>query len=233
MAVGVGKLGAFVLFKIFYDAKKEKFIYEDCLADKKTRQVIFIGDHDVVPKAKERYSKEFEGEKSENVLDMEPLKVLTIISRDPEFTTVAGALQIAKVYKSGHNKYFGVMWESIKGKPHFLGRPYLQFQKPDVRYFDPDTLVIHEIELPETLTVISETLFGEYVSFVEKCFPNGKRLLKLSKADRSLLLEVLKHSFYKSVVNNLQNPAINEQEEEQQGSGPRREWKGVYRSSSR
>ena len=61
-----------------------------------------------------------EREVSENVLDMEPLKVVTIMSRNkPEFTTVAGAIQIAKVYRSGHSEFFGVMWESIKGKPYF------------------------------------------------------------------------------------------------------------------
>ncbi|MEO5778031.1 MAG: hypothetical protein ABIQ27_14105 [Flavobacterium sp.] len=206
----------FVLFKIYYDTGEQKFVYDDCLAEKKTRHVVFIGDDDVIPIAKELCTKEFQGNNSDNVLDMEPLKVVTVISRDPEFTTVAGALQIAKIYKSGHNEFFGVMWESIKGKPHFLGKSYQQFEKPEVRYFDPDTLVIHEIELPEYLDIISENLFGEYISFVEKCYPNGKLKTKLSRAERNLLLEVLKHSFYKSVVNDLQDGAINEQEEAQQ-----------------
>jgi hypothetical protein len=207
----------FVLFKIFYNTDEQKFVYDDCLAEKKTRHVVFIGDVDVVPVAKELCIKEFQGNNSDNVLDMEPLKVVTIVSRDPEYTTVAGALQIAKVYKSGHNEFFGVMWESIKGKPHFLGKSYQLFEKPEVRYFDPDTLVIHEIELPEYLTsIISESLFGEYTSFVEKCYPNGKLKKKLSRAERNLLLEVLKHSFYQSFVNDLQDPAIDDQEEPQE-----------------
>jgi len=146
---------------------------------------------------------------------MEPLKVLTIMSRDrAEFTSIMGALQIAKVYKSGHNEMFGVMWPSIKGKPHFLGKEYKLFEKPDVRYFDPDTLVIHEMALPEYLDVISETLFGDYVSFVEKCYPNGNLTTNLSKSERKILLEVMKHAFYNSVVNDLQDSTINDQQEE-------------------
>lgn len=207
------KLQQFVLFKIFYDPQEQKFVFVDCLAEKKSRQVVFIGDQ--LEDAKALYYREFEGEKSENVLDMEPLKVLTIMSRDrAEFTSIMGALQIAKVYKSGHNEMFGVMWPSIKGKPHFLGKEYKLFEKPEVRYFDPDTLVIHEMALPEYLDVISETLFGDYVSFVEKCYPNGKLTTNLSKSERKLLLEVIKHSFYQSVVNDLKDPAINGQEEE-------------------
>ncbi len=204
----------FVLFKIYYDTGEQKFVYDDCLAEKKTRHVVFIGDDDVIPVAKELCTKEFQGNNSDNVLDMEPLKVVTVISRDPEFTTVAGALQIAKIYKSGHNEFFGVMWESIKGKPHFLGKSYQQFEKPEVRYFDPDTLVIHEIELPEFLSDISDKVFGEYTSFVEKCYPNGKRKTKLTKADRNLLLEIFKHSFYQSMIDDLKNENANEQEEE-------------------
>lgn len=207
------KLQQFVLFKIFYEPQEQKFVFVDCLAEKKSRQVVFIGDQ--LEDAKALYYREFEGEKSENLLDMEPLKVLTIMSRDrAEFTSIMGALQIAKVYKSGHNEMFGVMWPSIKGKPHFLGKEYKLFEKPEVRYFDPDTLVIHEMALPEYLDVISETLFGDYVSFVEKCYPNGKLTTNLSKSERKLLLEVIKHSFYQSVVNDLKDPAINGQEEE-------------------
>ncbi len=207
------KLQQFVLFKIYYEPQEQKFVFVDCLAEKKSRQVVFIGDQ--LEDAKTLYYREFEGEKSENVLDMEPLKVLTIMSRDrAEFTSIMGALQIAKVYKSGHNEMFGVMWPSIKGKPHFLGKEYKLFEKPEVRYFDPDTLVIHEMALPEYLDVISEALFGDYVSLVEKCYPNGKLTNNLSKSERKLLLEVIKHSFYQSVVNDLKDPAINGQEEE-------------------
>ena len=209
------KLQEFVLFKIFYDPAEQKFVFNDSLADlrKKSKQVVFIGDH--LDEAKQLLNREFEGDNSDNLADMEPLKVLSIMSRDQErFSTIRGALQIAKVYKSGHNEFFGVMWPSIKGKPHFLGKEYKLFEKPEVRYFDPDTLVIHEMALPEYLDVISETLFGDYVSFVEKCYPNGKLTTNLSKSERKLLLEVIKHSFYQSVVNDLKDPSINGQEDE-------------------
>lgn len=209
------KLQEFVLFKIYYDPAEQKFVFSDSLADlrKKAKQIVFIGDH--LDEAKQLLNREFEGENSDNLADMEPLKVLSIMSRDQEnFSTIRGALQIAKVFKSGHNEFFGVMWPSIKGKPHFLGKEYKLFEKPEVRYFDPDTLVIHEMALPEYLETISETLFGDYVSFIEKCYPNGKLTTNLSKSERKLLLEVIKHSFYQSVVNDLKDPTINDQHEE-------------------
>jgi hypothetical protein len=68
--------------------------------------------------------------------------------------------------------------------------------------------------LPEYLETNSETLFGDYLSFVEKFYPNGKLTTNLSKSERKLLLEVIKHSFYQSVVNDLKDPVINGQEEE-------------------
>lgn len=207
------KLQQFVLFKIFYNPQEQKFIFVDCLAEKKTRQVVFIGDY--LEEAKALYYREFEGENSENVLDMEPLKVLTIMSRDrAEFTSIMGALQIAKIYKSGHNEMFGVMWPSIKGRPHFLGKEYKLFEKPEVRYFDPDTLVIHEMALPEYFDSITEQLFGEYVAFVERCYPNGRLVPTLSKSERKLLLEVMKYAFYHNAINDLQDPVINGQEED-------------------
>lgn len=211
------KLQEFVLFKIYYDLAEKKFIFNDSLADlrKKSKQVVFIGDN--LDDAKQLLNREFEGDNSDNLADMEPLKVLSIMSRDQErFSTIRGALQIAKVYKSGHNEFFGVMWPSIKGKPHFLGKEYKLFEKPEVRYFDPDTLVIHEMALPEYLDVISESLFGDYVSFVEKCYPNGKFTNNLSKSERKILLEVMKHAFYNSVVNDLKEPTLNGQEEAEQ-----------------
>lgn len=64
------KLQQFVLFKIFYNPQEQKFIFVDCLAGKKARQVVFIGDY--LEEAKALYYREFEGENSENVLDMEP-----------------------------------------------------------------------------------------------------------------------------------------------------------------
>lgn len=208
------KLQQFVLFKIFYNPQEQKFIFVDCLAEKKARQVVFIGDY--LEEAKSLYYREFEGENSENLLDMEPLKVLTIMSRDrAEFTSIMGALQIAKIYKSGHNEMFGVMWPSIKGRPHFLGKEYKLFEKPEVRYFDPDTLVIHEMALPEYFDTITEQLFGEYVPFVERCYPNGRLVPTLSKSERKLLLEVMKHAFYHNAINDLQDPLINGQEEEE------------------
>lgn len=203
----------YVLFKIFYDPAEQKFVYTDCLAEKKTRQVVFIGDY--LEEAKALYYREFEGENSENVLDMEPLKVLTMMSRDrAEFTSILGAVQIAKVYKSGHNEFFGVLWPSILGRPHFLGKEYRLFDKPEVRYIDPDTLVIHELPLPERLTEIAERIFGDYTDFVELCYPNGIKRSNLNKKEKQTLFEIFKHSTYQQFIETTNRIADEELEEE-------------------
>lgn len=203
----------YVLFKIFYDPAEQKFVYTDCLAEKKTRQVVFIGDY--LEEAKALYYREFEGENSENVLDMEPLKVLTMMSRDrAEFTSILGAVQIAKVYKSGHNEFFGVLWPSILGRPHFLGKEYRLFDKPEVRYIDPDTLVIHELPLPERLTEIAERIFGDYTGFVELCYPNGIKRSNLNKKEKQTLFEIFKHSTYHQFIETTNRIAEEELEAE-------------------
>lgn len=202
----------YVLFKIFYDPAEQKFVYTDCLAEKKTRQVVFIGDY--LEEAKALYYREFEGENSENVLDMEPLKVLTMMSRDrAEFTSILGAVQIAKVYKSGHNEFFGVLWPSILGRPHFLGKEYRLFDKPEVRYIDPDTLVIHELPLPDRLTEIAERIFGDYTDFVELCYPNGIKRSNLNKKEKQTLFEIFKHSTYQQFIETTNRIADEELEE--------------------
>lgn len=207
------KLQQYVLFKIYYNPEEQKFVFEDCLAEKKTRQVVFIGDY--LEEAKALYYREFEGENSENVLDMEPLKVLTMMSRDrAEFTSILGAIQIAKIFRSGHNEFFGVMWPSILGRPHFLGKEYRLFDKPEVRYIDPDTLVIHELPLPERLTEIAEKIFGDYTAFVELCYPNGIKRSNLNKKEKQTLFEIFKHSAYQQFIETTNEIANEELEEE-------------------
>ena len=137
------------------------------------------------------------------------------MSRDQEnYSTIRGALQIAKVYKSGHNEFFGVLWPSILGRPHFLGKEYRLFDKPEVRYIDPDTLVIHELPLPERLTEIAERIFGDYTSFVELCYPNGIKRSNLNKKEKQTLFEIFKHSTYQQFIETTNRIADEELEEE-------------------
>ena len=78
-------------------------------------------------------------------LDMEPLSVLVQMSRDDTaYPTVGGALQIGKVYRSGRNEFFGILWPSESdGRPHFLGKPINPYDAPPIRFMDPDTANVH------------------------------------------------------------------------------------------
>ena len=73
-------------------------------------------------------------------LDMQPAMILRDIVRDSSVREIDGSLQIAKLYKSNKIEFFGIYWHSEKGKPHFQGRVYNNINKPNVKYYDPDTL---------------------------------------------------------------------------------------------
>jgi hypothetical protein len=126
---------------------------------------------DIEKEAKERFKKLLSDEdKIGSKLDMEPLRILCGISLDKAIREVDGSLQIAKVYKSNRTEFFGIYWESSKGKPCFQGREYNEINKPLVRYFNPDTFEIIESDLPNKLYNISEEVYLDNYEFVQSCF---------------------------------------------------------------
>ena len=130
----------FRLWKLYYSADAEGFIYLELTADQtKTRMYSFLGDpsegedDDIETPARERLrGLIFEEDKQDDKLDMEPLKVLIDICRDHDERYVDGSIQIAKVYKSGVSEFFGIYWPSIDGHPHFQGREFAAHERPDV-----------------------------------------------------------------------------------------------------
>ena len=144
------------------------------------------------------------------LLDMEPLQVLTEIARDPNnFRSVGGAIQLAKVYQSGASEFFGVMWPASSGQPTFLGRELSPHDMPPVRIFDPDTALLLEDLLPDTLTQIDPELYEDELDFVIDCYPDGHLDSNLSPTKQRRLKQVIQSAAYRKYCaeqNTVQEP---------------------------
>lgn len=166
--------GNFRVWKLYYSAEVEGFIFDELNNNSsKKRFYTFLGDPS--PKIEEEAFKAYkeliyDEDKQDDPIDMEPLKVLRDIALNKSFREVDGSLQIAKVYKSSRTEFFGIYWESSKGKPCFQGREYNEINKPMVRYFNPDTFEIIESDLPAKLTQINEAIYQNNCEFVQECF---------------------------------------------------------------
>jgi hypothetical protein len=171
-----GANGAFRVWKLYYSEGVEGFIFDELTnSSSQTIFYTFMGNAssfgDIEKEAKERFKKLLSDEdKIGSKLDMEPLRILCGISLDKAIREVDGSLQIAKVYKSNRTEFFGIYWESSKGKPCFQGREYNEINKPLVRYFNPDTFEIIESDLPNKLYNISEEVYLDNYEFVQSCF---------------------------------------------------------------
>ena len=171
-----GANGAFRVWKLYYSEGVEGFIFDE-LSNSSNQTIFytFMGNAesfgDIEKEAKDRFKKLLSDEdKIGSKLDMEPLRILCGISLDKSIREVDGSLQIAKVYKSNRTEFFGIYWESSKGKPCFQGREYNEINKPLVRYFNPDTFEIIESDLPIKLYNITEEIYQDNFDFVQSCF---------------------------------------------------------------
>lgn len=137
---------------------------------------------------------------------MEPLRVLRDISLNKEVREVDGSLQIAKVYRSNRTEFFGIYWESSKGRPCFQGREYNEVNKPLVRYFNPDTFEIFESDLPEKLLSITEEIFGDDYGFILECYDeSGHIKADVSERSKHTLRSIFKEIAYRQFINQQNN----------------------------
>jgi hypothetical protein len=98
------------------------------------------------------------------------------------------------------------MWPSTDGKPSFLGRELLLFNKPPVRYIDPDTAEVIEEPLPIKLSSIAEDEFGAEFEFVRSCVDDDFNIKEsLMAHERHRLTLVLKDVAYKRFIKSEDN----------------------------
>lgn len=185
------KENRFRIWRIYYSHETEGFLFEEETAVKdKSRVCIFLGDpeteeNNIPQRADTDYQQLIiDAGKFDGKLDLEPLNVLVNMCRDQNVREVDGALQIGKVYRSGTTEFFGVMWQSIKGSPTFLGKPYERHNKPRVRYYDPDTYQIIEDAIPKSLANIEDFAGTDDYDFLKESYSQEDNFLKENLTDK-------------------------------------------------
>ncbi len=204
-------------WEIYYGMEERKFLYNGY--DSTTaRAYHMIGDH--LDVAEELLMEELtnNGKKIQGSFDMEPFMVLSRMARNPEeYRPIDGALQVAKVYQSGSTEFFGVMWQSVKGKHTFLGRELNPYVKPQIRFIDPDSGSILDLELPKNIDKLNLEIYGNETAFIESCFPDGNQKPDLGDKEKEMLLAIFKDNSYKSFLTGLEenDAPVNEENNEQ------------------
>lgn len=190
----------FKLWRIEYSYDAHGFVPK---TDYDNLVITMIGDE--LDEARKRLEDEIRstGRILKGALDMEPLKVLVQIIRDPKLDTISGPLQIAKIYPPGHLEFFGAYYPSAeKGKKTFLGRDVSQTNNPSVRFLDPDTGVIMELEVPKYLKGVDLESFGADRDFVTYCYPANTLKENLTEREKELLKTILKENSFKQFLKN-------------------------------
>jgi hypothetical protein len=186
-------------WEIYYGMDEKRYLYNG-FDSKNPRAYLMIGDD--LTEAEEIFVQELSnnGKRIQGHYDMEPFLVLSKIARDPKFRSIDGALQVAKIYQSGSSEFFGVMWQSVKGKHTFLGRELNPYVKPQIRFIDPDTGVILDHELPKNVLKLKTSDYGNEETFINECYPNGEQKPDLSEKQKEMLLAIFKDNSYKTFL---------------------------------
>ncbi len=133
----------FKIWKLLYDPAIDSFTYQphrrwNAAGDK---LIALVGDE--VKEAKRRLVVllRARGRLLQGGFNMEPLEVLRDMIRDNHSDLIGGPPQLVKLYRYMQVKPFGLYWPDRKsGVRTVMGRPLLQFEKPNCQILDPDTL---------------------------------------------------------------------------------------------
>lgn len=189
----------FKIWHIYYYQENKKFLAEEIFFDD-SRPAFFIGDN--ISVAAESLFKILRDNKNTDdvKLEMEPFSVLTRISLDDKYDSIAGPVQLAKVYRSGSSEFFGVIWPSSKGKPTLHGQEYSHHSKPFVKYIDSDSAAIIQEELPDSISNLNPKYTSKHKEFIEACYTENIR--ELNDLDRERLINIFKELSYSASLNN-------------------------------
>lgn len=207
------KESRFRVWRLYYSKDANAFVFkEETSIEEKSRVCVFLGDPDgnieageknISAIADKKYKEELiRRDKFDSKLDMEPLHVIAAMSRDKSIYEVDGSLQVAKVYKSGTNEFFGVMWPSVKGAPSFLGNYYSKHNKPRVKYLDPDNCEIIEAEIPKCLVNMEAFSGTDDYDFLKSCYSQEDSFLKqdITDIEREKLIVIFREHSYEAFL---------------------------------
>ena len=197
------KVNDFKLWKLEYNHSAGAFVHDE--VDNGTMFYTFIGDE--LEKSEESLNNELISNKKITAknFDMEPFKVLIEMIRNSSYSSIDGAVQIAKIHPPGETEFLGVYWPSVVGgKKTFIGKTVSTDNNPTVKYIDPDTGEVLDEALPETLSIIDDSVYGDDAEFMNKCYPEGKLREDLSKRDKHLVKSVIAQVAYAQFVDKQQ-----------------------------
>jgi hypothetical protein len=190
-------------WEIYYGMEEKKFLYSG-YDSRNPRACHMIGDH--LGEAEELLMQELtnNGKRIQGSFDMEPFMVISRMTRVTDnYRSIDGALQVAKVYQSGTTEFFGVMWQSMSGRHTFLGRELNPYIKPQIRFIDPDSGTILDLELPKNISKLRVEQYGNETAFIQDCYPNGDQKPDLTEKEKEMLLAIFKDNSYKSFLDGL------------------------------
>ena len=192
------KANEFKLWKLSYNHALKAFVHDE--TNSGDMFYTFIGDE--LDKSQELLDSELIKCKkvTSRSFDMEPFKVLIEMIRDTSYTSIDGAVQLAKIHPPGSTEFLGVYWPSVSGKKTFLGKNVNSDNNPAVKFVDPDTGEVLEELLPEMLANISEATFSDDYEFIKKCYPEGHLKSDLSKRDKHLLKAIIAQFAYSQFI---------------------------------
>ncbi|MCB4763448.1 MAG: hypothetical protein LGB78_06050, partial [Sulfurovum sp.] len=75
--------------------------------------------------------------------------------------------------------------------------------KPNVKYYDPDTFEIVEMDIPACMEDISVEKYGIHVDFMQGCYPEGTLKERISEKEKEKIQTLLKDVAYQTFLEEL------------------------------
>ena len=199
------KANMFKLWRLEYDHETKEVKYEETNTD--DMLYAFIGDES--DKAEELLEEQLISSNRgiSRRFDMEPLKVLVQMIRNPDYYSIGGAVQMARIHPPGLTEFLGIYWPSISGEKTFLGRNVGTKDNPIVKFIDPDTGELVEEDLPEQLSPIEESVYGESAEFLSDCYPEGYLKEGIGKREKARIKEIVTRVAYTQFMERQQEEA--------------------------
>ena len=199
------KANMFKLWKLEYDHETEKVEYKEANSD--GMLYTFIGDE--LDKAGELLDEQLiiNNRVTSRCFDMEPLKVLIQMMRESNYSSIHGPVQMARIHPPGLTEFLGVYWPSIRGNKTFLGRKVSTEDNPTVEFIDPDTGELVDEDLPEQLSPIEKSVYGESVEFLSDCYPEGFLKEGVGKREKARIKGIVTRVAYTQFMERQQEEA--------------------------
>ena len=125
--------------------------------------------------------------------------MLVRMSLDNTYPEIGGALQVAKVYRSGNNEFFGHDVADEQWRTVVSGRKINPYDAPPMRFIDPETTAFVE-GLPQDFDDLDMFDFLEEAPVRPKMLSAKEAKPALPEAHRNRLKRILRDVAYREFV---------------------------------